>query len=206
MKVLVVAEFYPSRADPTLGIWAHRQARSARDAGAEIQVLVLHRIVPPRSSLAHGPGGVARALSTRLREPRTQTRDGIEIRYVPYVSPSRRRYYPAWGAWAAPALRTALRGLSRRQGPFDLIHAHNAVPISDALSRIGIHLPMVVSVHGGDVLYTAHRFQTGGQAVRRGLGAATLVLANSAGIAQLASEFGAPETRVVHLEPICPSA
>ncbi len=62
MKALVVAEFYPSRRDPVLGIWAHRQALAARDAGAEVRVLVLHRLVPPRATLAAGPAAGARAL------------------------------------------------------------------------------------------------------------------------------------------------
>ncbi len=34
VKVCVVAEFYPRADDPVLGIWAHRQALAARDAGA----------------------------------------------------------------------------------------------------------------------------------------------------------------------------
>ena len=72
-KVAVVAEFYPSRRDPVLGIWAHRQALAARDAGAEVRVLVLHRLVPPRASLAAGARGRrARARRRALREPRRQ--------------------------------------------------------------------------------------------------------------------------------------
>jgi glycosyltransferase involved in cell wall biosynthesis len=59
--------------------------------------------------------------------------------------------------------------------------------------------PIVVSVHGGDVLYTAHRFQSGARAVRRVFGSARLVLANSRGIAEMAHAFGAREVRVVHL-------
>jgi teichuronic acid biosynthesis glycosyltransferase TuaC len=77
-RVVVVAEFYPSRRDPVLGIWAHRQALAARDAGADVQVLVLHRLVPPRASL--GAGGAGRALRALLREPRSQLRDGLAIR------------------------------------------------------------------------------------------------------------------------------
>jgi teichuronic acid biosynthesis glycosyltransferase TuaC len=199
LKVAVVAEFYPSRADPVLGIWAHKQATSVRDAGAEVHVLVMHRLVPARDSWRQGPGSLARELSTRLREPRNQLKDGIDIHYVPYVSPPRGRSYPSWGAWAAPALRSALHKLDRHAGPIDLIHAHNAVPVADALRRSRLAVPMVVSVHGGDVLYTAQRFRNGAQAVRRGLRAATLVLANSSGIAELANEYGAHQTRVVHL-------
>jgi teichuronic acid biosynthesis glycosyltransferase TuaC len=209
-KVAVVAEFYPSRRDPVLGIWAHRQALAARDAGAEVRVLVLHRLVPPRASLAAGAGGAARALGALLREPRTQTRDGLEIIYVPYVSPPRERGYRSWGAWAAPSLGLALRRLAR-SFPFEVIHAHNAVPAGDAvrraLGRRGPNAtPLIVSVHGGDVLYTAIRDDEGARSVARGLGAARLVLANSEGIAELARAHGAAETRVVHLGAEPPQA
>jgi teichuronic acid biosynthesis glycosyltransferase TuaC len=200
-KVAVVAEFYPSRRDPVLGVWAHRQAIAARDAGAEVRVLVLHRLVPPRASLASG--GARRALAERLREPRAQTHDGLSIAYVPYVSPPRAGHYPGWGAWAAPALALALARL-RRSFAFDLIHAHNAVPAGDAVRRTHPRTPLVVSVHGGDVLYTSTH--GGREAVARGLGAASLVLANSEGIAEMARAQGAARTRVVHLGADLPAA
>ncbi len=204
-RVVVVAEFYPSVRDPVLGVWAHRQALAARDAGAEVSVLVLHRLVPPRSALAAGAGGAADAIGGLVREPRRQIRDGLQVTYVPYVSPPRDRAYPRWGAWAAPALGLALRRL-RGSFPFELVHAHNAVPAGDAVRRARVRVPLVVSVHGGDVLYTARRDAAGAQAVARGLGAARLVLANSHGIADLARAHGAGETRVVHLGADRPDA
>jgi teichuronic acid biosynthesis glycosyltransferase TuaC len=206
-RVVVVAEFYPSRRDPVLGIWAHRQALAARDAGAAVSVLVLHRLVPPRASFAAGPSSVAGALSSLLREPRRQTLDGLPVTYVPFVSPLRERSYATWGAWAAPTLGLALRRL-RRTFPFDLIHAHNAVPAGDAVRRArpDARVPMIVSVHGGDVLYTADRGRAGAEAVARGLEAARLVLANSQGIAELSRRRGAGETRVVHLGTDLPDA
>jgi glycosyltransferase involved in cell wall biosynthesis len=230
VKVAVVAEFYPRQSDPVLGVWAHRQALAAQAAGAEVHVLVLHRVVPPRASLHAGAGGLrtrridgldgeagevekaragglgqgVRALGGLLREPRHQVRDGLPVTYIPYVSPPRWRSYPSWGAWAAPALGVALRRLRRRTG-FELIHAHNAVPAGDAVRRAGLDLPLVVSVHGGDVLYTAPRSPAGREAVARGLGAAQLVLANSRGIAELARTDGAQAVRVVHLGADPPS-
>jgi len=201
-KVVVVSELYPRLGDPVLGIWAHRQALAAREAGAEVRVLVLHRLIPPRASFADGPGAAASALSRLVREPHEQTRDGLAVSYIRYVSPPRSGSYATWGAWAAPALALALRRLRRSFG-FDLIHAHNAVPAGDAVRRTRLDVPLVVSVHGSDVLYTAAAPPTGtaagAAAVARGLGAARLVLANSQGIAELARTHGAGETRVVHL-------
>ncbi|HEX3452577.1 MAG TPA: glycosyltransferase [Solirubrobacteraceae bacterium] len=209
MKALVVAEFYPSRHDPVLGIWAHRQALAVRDAGAEVRVLVLHRLVPPRAAFAGGAGSAARSLGQLVREPHTQTRDGLEISYVPYVSPERGRNYAKWGAWAAPTLAAEIARI-RRSFRFDVIHAHNAVPSGDAARRAGVlaplRAPLLVSVHGGDVLYTSLRVPDGERAVRRALGAARLVLANSEGVAELAQAQGARETSVVHLGTDVPAA
>ena len=210
MKVAVVAEFYPSRRDPVMGIWAHRQALAARDAGAEVRVLVLHRLVPPRASFAAGPANAVGELTARAREPRSQVRDGIPVTYVPFVSPPRQRSYATWGAWAAPTLGLALRRL-RSSFSFELVHAHNAVPAGDAVRHVRtgvrlLELPVVVSVHGGDVLYTAGRDKAGAETVARALGAAQLVLANSQGIADLSRAHGAGETRVVHLGADVPEA
>ncbi len=204
-RVAIVAEFYPSRHDPVLGVWAHRQALAARDAGADVRVLVLHRLVPARSSLQAGPRAFAGTLADLLREPVRQTRDGLAVTYVPYVSPQRERHYPGWGAWAAPPLALALRLLARNF-QFELVHAHNAVPAADAVLRAAPGRPLVVSVHGGDVLHTVRRGRAGAAAVARGLRGAALVLANSQGIAELASTHGATCTRVVHLGTDLPPA
>jgi teichuronic acid biosynthesis glycosyltransferase TuaC len=87
----------------------------------------------------------------------------------------------------------------RRAGPLDLIHAHNAVPAADAVRRARLSAPLVVSVHGGDVLWTSSHVPGGDHAVRRTLAAARLVLANSRGIERISLAHGARRTRVVHL-------
>ncbi len=191
MKVLVLAEYYPRAADPTLGIWAHRQTLAARDAGAELRVLVLHRPLPPVAALRRGDLSVARAA---MAQPATAERDGVAIDYLRYLSPPRPWSYARWGAWAAPWLRLALRRI-RGRFPFDLIHAHYAVPAGDAVRRAAPAVPLVVSVHGGDVL-GAH---AGAATVRATFEHARLVLANSAGTAARCRAVGAARTRVVHL-------
>ena len=195
MKVAIVSEFYPRAHDPVLGIWAHRQALAARDAGVDVRVLVLHRPVPPRSTrLRDAPA----ALRTLAAQPRRVVLDGLDVRYVPFFAPPRSRTYGSWGAWAAPTLARALRRL-RAEFPYDLVHAHNAVPAADAVLRARVGAPLVVSVHGGDVYFTAPRYAAGARAVRRALGDARLVLANSAGIEDAARDLGARHTRVVRL-------
>jgi teichuronic acid biosynthesis glycosyltransferase TuaC len=186
LRALVVAEFYPRAHDPVLGVWAHRQAVAARDAGADVSVAVLYRPIPPRAD--------PRALGRYLRQPPRTSLDGITVDYVPFVSPPRTGSYGRWGAWAAPSLAAYLHA---RRRSFDLIHAHNAIPAGDAVRRARIEKPLLVSVHGGDVFFTAPRH--GEQGVRRVFEAARLVLANSKGIAERSAALGARETRVVHL-------
>jgi glycosyltransferase involved in cell wall biosynthesis len=190
MRVAVVAEYYPRAADPVLGVWAHRQALAAQDAGADVEVFVLHRPVPSKAALARRD---ARELTAPLRQPLRTTLDGLRVTYVPFVAPPRPRSYGAWGRWAAPSLRLALRGKR-----FDLVHAHYAAPGADAVAR-ATRIPYVVSVHGGDVLAVARESEAGAQAVRNGLANARLTLANSQAIARRAHELGAADVRVVHL-------
>jgi teichuronic acid biosynthesis glycosyltransferase TuaC len=202
VRAVVVAEYYPRAHDPVLGVWAHRQALAARDAGADVRVLVLHRPIPSKAALrSRSP----RALLEPLRQPLKTELDGLEVRYVPFVAPSRGRSYGSWGAWAAPSLALALRRL-RRSFPFDLVHAHYASPAGDAVRRARIGKPLVVSVHGGDVLAVAEDSPAGRRAVEGTLGSARLVLANSAAIERRCRALGASATRVVHLGTDVPAA
>ncbi len=198
MKVAIVAEFYPRAADPVLGLWAHRQTLAARDAGADVRVLVLHRPLPSLAAVRGGSATAAGAAARALAQPLHATLDGIDVTYVPFLAPPRPQTYGQWGRWAAPSLAFALRAL-RRDFRFDLVHAHNAVPAGEAVRRAGLRAPCVVSVHGGDIFHTAPGSRAGGEAVRAALGRARLVIANSAGIEQRCRELGAPATRVVRL-------
>lgn len=191
MKILVVAEYYPRAADPTLGVWAHRQVLAARATGAELRVLVLHRPLPPLSALRGMDVGAARAA---LGQPPSSRPDGVTVDYLRYLSPPRPWSYASWGAWAAPPLRRALARI-RQRFAFDLVHAHYAVPAGDAVRRAAPGAPLVVSVHGGDVL-GAH---AGAATVRATLQHARRVLANSAGTAGRCRALGAAHTQVVHL-------
>lgn len=191
MRVLIIAEYYPRETDPTLGVWAHRQAVAARDCGAEVRVLVLHRPVP---SLADVRRRDVRAIRAAFGQPPRAVLDGIAVDYLRYVSPPRPWAYASWGAWAAPVLRHALPRI-RATFPFELIHAHYAVPAGDAVRRAAPDVPLVVSVHGGDV----HGGHADSRTVRMTLAHAALVLANSAGTARRCQQRGAARTRVVHL-------
>lgn len=191
MRVLVLAEYYPRAREPVLGIWSHRQTLATRDAGAEVRVLVLHRPLPPLAAVRHGDlGAVRRALG----QPARAELDGVRVDYVRYLSPPRPWSYATWGAWAARPLAAALRRVRSEFG-FDLIHAHYAVPSGDSARRAAPEVPLVVSVHGGDI----YGPQATSRAVAATLRHARLVLANSAGTARRSAALGADPVRVVHL-------
>jgi glycosyltransferase involved in cell wall biosynthesis len=193
--VCVVAEYYPRPHDPVSGVWAHRQALAARDAGADVRVVVLDR--PLRARPSHLLG----ELRAAARRPRTVPIDGIEVEYARFVSPPRRLAYARWHRWARRALAAALE----HGPPPDLVHAHYAHLAGAAAlpwtRERGI--PLAVSVHGGDVLVPA--LAAPSTPVLR---AADVVMCNSRGSLRRAAELaGSGEhMRVVHLGTDVPAA
>ena len=139
---------------------AGRARRGRRRARA-----VLHRPIPPRDADAARRGARAQrarcaSRAARARRHRRSTTCRSSRRRAP-------RSYGRWGAWAAPSLARRLRACARSFA-FDLVHAHNAVPAGDAVRRARRDAPLVVSVHGGDVFFTAPA-PHGERAVRRGV-------------------------------------
>ena len=211
MRVAVVAEYYPRPSNPGLGIWAHRQARAVSELGFDVRVLALDRPLPPMHafrSLMPGDGGPdaepLRAWARTIgRSPPEAVRDGIGVRYVRFVSPPRPLSYANWGRWAARPVARALDDLDR-EWPIDIVHAHYAVPAGDAALRwLGRRagVPFVVSVHGGDLFYTAERSDHGRDVVSRVLGAADAVLANSELTRNGVQGLGAAPERVHVVHP-----
>ncbi len=210
MRVAIVAEWYPSPADPVHGIWAHRQALAARDAGAEVKVVAMRRPVPPLSALralAAGPPDTAplRRWAHGVKpsiEP--WTLDGIEVRSVPFLSPPRPRSYGSWGHWMAPPLALALSHM-RNHWPFDLVHAHCIVPPGYAAARWRHggegRPPLVVSAHGPDMIHVPDLSGLAQRASRTALRRADLVLANSRWAQHRCEQIAGARlpSRVVHL-------
>jgi teichuronic acid biosynthesis glycosyltransferase TuaC len=190
VRVAVVAEWYPSRADPVHGIWAHRQAVAAQAQGTEVRVLALRRPVPPialaRRLLRLPPDLPAlRRWGAEVRQVlQPATLDGIEVQPVPWLGPPRPISYGSWGYWMAPPLRHALDRL-HRSWPFDVLHAHCLAPTGHAALRWIARQPevgrpaFVVSAHGPDMIHVPERSSVGRRACIAALHGADMVLANS---------------------------
>ena len=202
----MVAEYYPRRRDPVLGVWAHRQAVAARDAGADVRVLALERPIPSAAAVRAATRGRPGALGTAVRELATQPRrdvpDGVEVEFVRFVSPSRERSYATWHRWARRPVQRALERL-HRLAPLDAVHAHYALPAGGAAWGFcrARGVPLVVSVHGGDVLGPLLATPVARARVRGVLGSAALVLANSGWTLDRCAEIVGSRSnlRVVHL-------
>ena len=209
MRVAVVAEWYPSPGDPVLGIWAHRQAMAARDAGAEVRVLALRRPIPPLAVARQGfhiPPATAplgRWIEGARTSLRSLTLDGLPVQPVPFVAPPRPMSYGSWGYWMAPALGRALDRLYA-SWRFDVVHAHCLAPPGHAAARWIRRRrasAFVLSAHGPDMINVPANSSVGRRACVAAMAAADLVLANSTWAARRCEEIaGRPlPVRVVHL-------
>jgi teichuronic acid biosynthesis glycosyltransferase TuaC len=203
VRVAVVAEYYPRPDDPVSGVWAHRQAVAARDAGADVRVLVLDRPVPSAAALKEAAAGRPHRILTETRaaaeRPRRQILDGIEVEYVRFVAPPRESTYARWHLWARRPLAKALS-----RGPrFDLVHAHyahlaGAAALAWTTSRAW---PLVVSVHGGDVLAPTLSTPAARATIAGVLRSAAVVICNSRGTQTRAAALAGRDDhmRVVYL-------
>jgi glycosyltransferase involved in cell wall biosynthesis len=196
MKVAVVAEYYPRRRDPVLGVWAHRQALAAREAGAEVKVLALERPVPPAASLRR-PWKLPAAVAGIARQPKRDELDGIEVRYVRFIAGDRNKTYATWHERAAEPLGVALEEL-HGEWPFDLVHAHYALPAGGAAAPFAREhgLPLVVSIHGGDVLGPLLQTPEARAAVAEVLASACEIICNSRATLERVADVTVDEERL----------
>src|SRR5262249_33211723 len=137
-----------------------------------------------------------------VAQPRHTELDGLQVQYVRFLSPPRERSYANWDRWARGPLGNALEGLHDAE-PFDLVHAHYALPSgAAALEFTEKHgLPLAISAHGGDVLGPLVSTPTARARIAEVLRRASLVLCNSQGtLERCATLTGSAERMtVVHL-------
>jgi glycosyltransferase involved in cell wall biosynthesis len=179
---------------------------AARDAGADVRVLVLERPVPPAASLRR-PWKLPGTLAGIARQPKRDDLDDIQIRYVRFVAGDRGKNYATWHERAAEPLSEALAEL-HAEWPFDLVHAHYALPAGGAASPFvrDRNLPLVVSVHGGDVLGPLLQAPEARAVVAEVLTSASEVICNSRATLERVADITLDEERlrVVYLGASAP--
>jgi Glycosyltransferase Family 4 len=138
MLVFILASWYPSEAEPALGVFIEEQALALR---RRHDVVV---IAPERRSWRRT------VLSGRASGLRIEQRRGLDVVRIRAGSP-----LPwSWRLRQAAYVRAARRAFDESARVFgnpDLLHAHVVLPGGDAALRIGraANIPVVLTEHSG---------------------------------------------------------
>ena len=182
-SILVLSHLYPSTRSPYLGLFVARQVQAVQET-RDVRVLAPTRWLPP----------LTRSWRNERRLPKIEIVAGTPV-YRP-----RALQLPfgmtTFETLALPiALRRPARDL-RREHEIDLVHAHFGVPDGWAATRLAerLHVPLVVTVWGSDVLVLARR-QAARRLLSHALRRATHVIAPSRPLLDRAVELGAHPDR-----------
>lgn len=196
MKVLVISHMYPSTFSEVAGIFVHEQVKELVRQGCEIKVI---------SPVPWTPFPV-RHLSLKWKRyseiPARATWDGIEVYYPRFLSFPRMLFFASSGRWMYRGIR-ALVNQIHRDFPFELIHAHAALPDGYAgvvLAQI-LGCPLVITIHGRDLQHTIHRNARCREALAYTIRSAARVIVVSRKLKRLAEHFFPSEARkmvIVH--------
>ncbi len=145
MRALVLSQMFPSPCDPTAGIFVLEQIKALRRAGVETVVIAPTPWIP-------APMRFLKRAQKYLAVPRRHVVDGIEVEYPPTLELPGGRFFWLYGFFQYLRCRSLVRAIMR-QHPIDLIHAHTIMPEGFAAVLLGreFHLPVVCTVHGGDI-------------------------------------------------------
>jgi len=151
MKVLVISHMYPSFFNEVAGIFVHEQVKALMAKGVEV------RVVSP-VPWAPFPIKYLRKKWKRLSQvPQQAQWDGVGVAYPRYLAFPRAWLFATSGKRMYRGIKKLVHEI-HREFPFELIHAHVALPdgYAGALIAREIGVPLVVTVHGQDAYATIH--------------------------------------------------
>lgn len=189
MKVLVISHMYPSTFNEVYGIFVHEQVRALIKAGVEARVV---------SPTAWTPGPVkysSRKWRAISEVPLHAVWDGVHVYYPRYLTFPRAWFFSSSGRRMYRGIRKTVEAIYR-EFPFDIVHAHVALPdgYAGVLVAAELGLPLVITVHGQDLQHTVHRSAGSRRALGFALDSAAIVMLVSRKLKQLAREhFGLDE-------------
>ncbi len=152
MKVLVISHMYPSAINPTYGIFVHKQVNALKNLGCEVKVVSPVPFTPwPLPLLRKKWEGYANT-------PRQDFIAGMEILYPRYFEFPGSLLMEYSGFFMYLGLRKLINRIYETF-PFELIHAHVALPDGQAanLLKKKYKVPTVVTVHGQDFQSTINK-------------------------------------------------
>ncbi len=204
LNVLVLSEAFPNPTALTSGIFVQHQV-SQIEAYCD-QVVVSPIRVFPHLRLwkeIYRPKRLVASWQdwwTGLKRIPSQGEiSGIPVFYPRYTSPPKQFFHGLWGFFAYPFLRQLLYELQSIR-KFDLIHAHYASPcgLIALLAQRWMKIPIILSVHGGDVTFTARQNLLGAAIIRWVFENVDAILTNSTWTARQVIHFGG-DPRKVHI-------
>jgi glycosyltransferase involved in cell wall biosynthesis len=142
---------YPSSFNETEGIFVHEQAKALVEKGIEV------RVVSPRPWSPFPINCMSSKWRAYSKVPPQANWEGIDVYYPRYLA------FPKSALFASSGKRMyrGIRNLTNQiyqEFPFDLIHAHVALPDGHAAASLAseLALPMLVTIHGQDLQQTIH--------------------------------------------------
>jgi teichuronic acid biosynthesis glycosyltransferase TuaC len=152
MKILVISHMYPSIVNELAGIFVHQQVKELVNQGCEVKV------VSPVPWSPFPINCLSENWKLYARVPNNDKKDGIEIHYPKFFILPKHLSFSTSGFWMYLGLRQLLKKI-HQEFPFELIHAHVALPDGYAamLARGYYRVPLVVTIHGQDLSYTIQR-------------------------------------------------
>ncbi len=152
MKVLVISHMYPSTFSRIEGLFVHQQVKELQKQGCEIKVI---------SPTPWSPFPI-KHLSNKWRRysevPTKMLWDGVEVYYPRFLQFPRNVFLASSGKRMYFGIRKQVDELYH-DFRFDCIHAHVALPdgFAGTLVKKDYGKPLVVTIHGADLLVTVHR-------------------------------------------------
>jgi len=155
MRILVISHMYPSARDPVYGVFVHKQVRALTERGCEARVI---------SPVPLAPWPLT-ALKKKWRDyaavPARDRVEGVPVYYPRYLEFPRSYFLKHSGYLMFLGIRKLAEEIYR-EFPFELIHAHVALPDGCAAVRLKkfFPVPVVITVHGQDFQSTIVRSES----------------------------------------------
>ena len=184
MKVLVLSHMYPSTFNKVAGVFVHEQVKALVEKGVEIQVISPVPWTPFPINL------MSQKWKAYSEIPAESVWDGIKVWHPRYLTFPKACFFASSGQRMHRGIKDVVAKI-HQEFPFDLIHAHVALPDGYAGALLGQRLgrPLVVTIHGQDLQHTIHRNGACQRAVSYVLNSASRTILVSHKLKRLATKY-----------------
>lgn len=175
---------YPVPYNPVYGIFVHQQVKALANAGVEVRVVSPVPWAPwPLDRMSRKWRGYSDA-------PDRAEIEGITVHYPRYLTYPRAWFFSSSGERMYRGIRDRVSAI-RKDFPFDLIHAHVALPDGYAASLLSEDhgCPFVVTIHGQDFQQVIHRDSSSMKVIGTTIARASAVFTVSSKLQKIGMKF-----------------